>query len=186
MNQLRLIAGQWRGRKINFIDLDGLRPSPDRIRETLFNWTQGHIVGASCIDLFGGSGALSFEAASRGAADVTCIELNRKASLCIKHNIEVLEASQINLINSDALAFLASRAAKKQFDLVFLDPPFVEELISKSSHLLEQHQWLKPKALIYIESGQPLESIDLPGNWLFLKQKKAGQVYYGLCERQEA
>lgn len=185
MNQIRIIAGQWRGRKINFVDHEGLRPSPDRVRETLFNWLQTKIVNAHCLDLFSGSGALAFEAASRGAKSVTCIELHRESCACIQKNIDAIQAKQINLRQGDALKYLQTRTAQQTYDLVFLDPPFADDLMEKTCALLESQSWLASTAYIYLESNQALDTFKLPDNWLLSKQKKAGQVYYGLIERTE-
>ena len=183
MNQLHIIAGKWRGRKISFIDQEGLRPSPNRVRETLFNWLQADIVESNCLDLFAGSGALSFEATSRGAKHATCLELNAESARCIKENISLLQAEHITLLQQDALKFLKATKPENKFDLVFLDPPFNENLLEESSGLLESNSWLTDGALIYLESGQALDKYVLPTNWELIKQKKAGQVYYGLCQR---
>ncbi len=185
MNQLRIIAGQWRGRKIQFVDQEGLRPSPDRVRETLFNWLQNIIHNAHCLDLFSGSGALAFEAASRGAKSVSCLELNREACDCIQKNIETLDAKQISLRQGDALKYLQTARPQQTYDLVFLDPPFAADFIEKTCALLESKSWLASQACIYLESNQALDTYKLPDNWLLSKQKKAGQVYYGLAERME-
>lgn len=185
MNQLRIIAGKWRGRKISFIDQDGLRPSPNRVRETLFNWLQTDIVASNCLDLFAGSGALSFEAASRGANHITCLELNAESAVCIKENLYVLQADQITLLQQDALNFLKTTKPENKYDLAFLDPPFSEALLEESCNLLERYSWLTDDAKIYLESDQALDKYALPTNWELIKQKKAGQVYYGLCQRSK-
>lgn len=185
MNQIRIIAGKWRGRKITFPDQKGLRPSPDRVRETLFNWLQSEIVGAHCLDLFAGSGALTLEASSRGAKQATCIEANPETAASIKKNIELFNGEEILLLQQNALEFLQSKNTENKYDLVFLDPPFKENLLEASIPLLESNSWLAKSALIYLESDQPLEEYALPANWTLIKQKKAGQVYYGLCERTE-
>lgn len=183
MNQLRIIAGKWRGRKISFIDQDGLRPSPNRVRETLFNWLQPDIAGSNCLDLFAGSGALSFEAASRGANHVTCLELNPESAASIKENIIALQAEQITMLPQDTQKFLKATKPENKFGLVFLDPPFNENLLEESCDLLENNSWLNDGALIYLESDQALRKYTLPTNWELIKEKKAGQVYYGLCRR---
>ena len=185
MNQIRIIAGQWRGRKINFLDHEGLRPSPDRVRETLFNWLQNKIVNAHCLDLFSGSGALAFEAASRGAKSVMCVELHRESCVCIQKNIDAIQAKQIALRQGDALKYLKPSAPQQAYNLVFLDPPFADDLMEQSCALLESNSWLASTAYIYLESDQALDTYQLPENWLLSKQKKAGQVYYGLIERTE-
>jgi 16S rRNA (guanine966-N2)-methyltransferase len=186
LNQLRIIAGLWRGRKIRFADHVGLRPTADRIRETLFNWLQWNITSARCLDLFGGSGALSFEAASRGAHSVICVESDSSVSDCIRENLENFSHSQIELVQQDALAFLNSTRLPYKMDIVFLDPPFAAGLLAQSCQLLEENAWLTTQALIYLESAEALEALQLPENWRLIKSKKAGQVYYGLCQREES
>lgn len=185
MNQLRIIAGLWRGRNISLIDQAGLRPSPNRVRETLFNWLQNDIVSANCLDLFAGSGALSFEAASRGANEVSCVEISKEAAVSIKDNIALLQADNITLVQQDAFKFLSSGELKQKYDLVFLDPPFDLNYLEDCCDLLEKNSCLAESALIYLESDQELEKYTLPKNWTLKKQKKAGQVYYGLCQRSE-
>ena len=185
MNQLRIIAGQWRGRKIDFADHKFLRPSPDRVRETLFNWLQNSIHGAHCLDLFSGSGALAFEAASRGAKTVTCLETQREAAMFIQKNIDRLQAKQITLLQTDAIRYLQTAAPEHTYDLVFLDPPFSGDFMATACSLLETRYWLSQSADIYLESNQALDTFALPENWILKKQKKAGQVYYGLFARSE-
>jgi len=185
VNQIRIIAGKWRGRKISFLDQEGLRPSPERVRETLFNWLQSDIVGAHCLDLFAGSGALALEAASRGAKKVNCLEINQEAVGSIKNNIALLQIDAISIIQQDAFKFLKNTESKLKYSLVFLDPPFNENMLEESCELLENNSWLTDSALIYLESNQALEKYVLPSNWMLIKQKKAGQVYYGLCKRSE-
>ncbi len=186
MNQLRIIAGLWRGRKIRFPDHEGLRPTADRIRETLFNWLQGDIAGARCLDLFAGSGALSFEAASRGARCVVCVESDGAVYDCIRENLQNFSQTRIELIQQDALEFLGSVKLAHKMDIVFLDPPFAAGLLAQSCQLLEDRAWLNSRALIYLESAEALEALQLPENWRLIRSKKAGQVYYGLCQRQES
>ena len=181
--RLRIVAGKWRSRLLDIAELPGLRPTSERIRETLFNWLAPSIQGARCLDLFAGSGALSFEAASRAAAHITCVELNPVSAASIKENIAILEANTISLLQQDALKFLTTSSPEKKYDLIFLDPPFSENLLEKSCELLENNAWLNDSALIYLESDQDLGEYALPSNWTLVKQKKAGQVYYGLCQK---
>jgi len=183
VNQVRIIAGKWRSRKISFPDHEGLRPSPARVRETLFNWLQSDIKGAACLDLFAGSGALAVEACSRGAKHATCLEFDSETAASIQKNIERLNANEIILLQQNALVFLKNNKTNNKYDVVFLDPPFKENLLDTSIALLESNSWLTTRALIYIESDQPLERYSLPQNWMLVKQKKAGHVYYGLCQR---
>jgi len=179
-NQLRIIAGQWRGRKLSFPDLPGLRPTSDRIRETLFNWLQADVRGARCLDLFAGSGALGFEALSRGAADVVFVENSQAIISQLKQNLVALKDERGQMCRSDALLFVA-RDDVAPFDVVFLDPPFKKGLLEKSISALQASGCLKTGSLIYIESEKTLD-IRTPENWQNLKEKKAGQVKYGLYE----
>ncbi len=182
--QIRIIAGKHRGRKLPVLMAEGLRPTTDRVKETVFNWLMPYIQQAHCLDCFAGSGGLGFEALSRGAAKITLIELNKAAAKQLQQNKQLLKADNLSIINSDALSFLKTSPEKirEKFDLVFLDPPFRKQLVEQSAQLLNQG-WLAEQALIYIEmeaeSNQPI-----PNNWQLLKEKIAGQVAYRLyqCE----
>lgn len=180
MNKIKIIGGNWRSRQIEVLDAQGLRPTPNRVRETLFNWLQGDIFNAHCLDLFAGSGALSFEAASRGAKSVIQIENNAKACEVLKANAEKLGATQIQTLQTDALTFLA-QSPEKPFEIVFIDPPFGLNLVAQSCNLLQKNNWLMPYAKIYVESETTL-GFDLPENLQLLKDKKAGEVAYRLFE----
>ncbi len=177
---LKIIGGHWRSRQIDVVDAEGLRPTPNRVRETLFNWLQTDIFNSHCLDLFAGSGALSFEAASRGAKTVIQIENNAAACDVLKINTEKLAATQIETIRMDALTFLA-KSATTPFDIVFIDPPFGEDLVVKSVALLEKNNWLSPYAKIYIETETAL-TLELPERWQLLKSKTAGEVAYRLFQ----
>ncbi len=177
---LKIIGGQWRSRQIDVIDADGLRPTPNRVRETLFNWLQTDIFNSQCLDLFAGSGALSFEAASRGAKVVVQIENNATACGVLKTNATKLAAPQIQIIHADALTFLTKTPATP-FDIVFIDPPFGFDLVAQSCELLEKNNWLSPYAKIYVETETAL-SLELPARWQLLKSKTAGEVAYRLFE----
>jgi 16S rRNA (guanine966-N2)-methyltransferase len=179
---LTIIGGQWRSRKIDVLDADGLRPTPNRVRETLFNWLQADIFNAQCLDLFAGSGALSFEAASRGAKNVVQIENNVSACQILKSNAERLNATQIQIIQSDALSYL-QKSPKNPFDVVFIDPPFGLDFVAQSCEYLEKNHWLSPYAKIYIETETNL-TLELPENWQLLKSKTAGEVAYRLYSWQ--
>ena len=183
-NRINIIGGTWRSRHIAVIDEQGLRPTPARVRETLFNWLQADIFNSQCLDVFSGSGALGFEAASRGARLVVAIENNVPAYQALKSNAAKLSASQMTFIQTDALAYLAA-PANTQFDIVFLDPPFGLGLIAQSIELLDKQQWLAPYAKIYVETENAL-NIDahIPKNWHGLKNKIAGEVTYRLFENQ--
>ncbi len=179
--RLRIIAGKWRSRKLTFPHQDKLRPTPDRIRETLFNWLQADLPGSCCLDLFAGSGALGFEAASRGAAEVVMIEHNRDAASALKQNIELLAADDVQLVIADALEWLKKN--QRVFDIVFLDPPFKSGLLDKCCELLENGQSLAQNAKIYIEHALGDEDFDIPASWECLQNKSAGQVSYKLFSR---
>ncbi|ASO30245.1 MULTISPECIES: 16S rRNA (guanine(966)-N(2))-methyltransferase RsmD [Vibrio] len=178
---VRIISGLWRGRKLPVHDAQGLRPTTDRVKETLFNWLAQEIPGAHCLDLFAGSGSLGFEAASRQAESVTLIELNPTAFKQLEHNIGALNATNLRAINSDALAFLKQQGTPHH--VVFIDPPFRQGLLSEAVSLLEQNGWLADEALIYIETEKELALEGIPANWHLHREKNAGQVSYRLFER---
>lgn len=176
--QVRIIGGQWRGRRLNFPELDGLRPSGDRLRETLFNWLQEDLPGAHCLDLFAGSGALGFEAASRRAARVVLVEQDIRAVNALRQHRDTLAANSVEIIHQDALSWLeTSNPADRAFNIVFLDPPFASTLLGKALQILEERPWLAPEALIYSESpvDQPLDNPFGPG-WHLHRQRHFGAV----------
>ncbi len=182
-NKLRIIGGDWRSRQLSFVDAPGLRPTPARVRETLFNWLQYGIVGKNCLDLYAGSGALGFEAASRGAKSVVQVENNAQAYRSLKDNAAALSAGQINVVQSDVLRYLAGDALA--FDMVFLDPPFGQNLVIQTCQLLEENGWLAKDAKIYVETERHFDFLGMPENWRQLKSKSAGEVGYHLFERVE-
>ncbi len=175
-NTLRIIGGEWRSRKLQFIDAPGLRPTPDRIRETLFNWLQGKTHNANCLDLFAGSGALGLEALSRGAKNVVFIEKNAVIANKLKENLALLKADTTVII-SDALSYINNETkAKEVFDVIFLDPPYRLGLIEKSLSNLIEKKLLNESTLIYLEHEEE-ESFDWAEFGLVvLKQASAGQV----------
>lgn len=175
--KIRIIGGKWRGRKLPVPEIKLLRPTPDRVRETLFNWLQPVISGASCLDLFAGTGVLGFEAASRGAGSVVLIENDPVLARQIAENIKTLEATEVLLERNEALSWLKNNSTK--FDLVFLDPPFGQGLIEKSCDLLRETNCLKTHAMIYIEAEPVLA---LPDYLTIIKQGKAGHVKFLLAE----
>lgn len=181
-NKLRIIGGDWRSRQITFDDAEGLRPTPARVRETLFNWLHYDIIGSRCLDLYTGSGALSFEAASRGAKAVVQVEQNPVACRNLKANADKLAATQIKIVQTDAFRYLAGNA--EAFDVVFIDPPFALNLAAQSCYWLEDKGWLSPHAKIYVESASHVPLEGLPENWHLLKNKVAGEVAYQLFQRQ--
>ena len=179
--RIRIIGGQWRSRRLVFPDQDGLRPTPDRVRETLFNWLLADVPGSRCLDLFAGSGALGFEAASRGAAKVIMVEQNRHVASAIADNSRLLDAANIELVRADAVEWLQNNT--REFDIVFLDPPYDAAVLGKCCALLENGQSLAENAKIYLEHARDDDSLELPQNWTCLKQRSAGQVAYKLYSR---
>lgn len=181
-NKLRIIGGEWRSRQLSFVDAPGLRPTPARVRETVFNWLQYEIVGKQCLDLYAGSGALGFEAASRGAKSVVQVDNNIQACRCLKDNAAALSAGQIKVVQGDVFQYLAKDA--QAFDVVFLDPPFGLDLVVRTCQLLEENGWLAKRAKIYVETERHFDFLHgMPENWRQLKSKSAGEVGYHLFER---
>jgi len=181
--QIRIIAGKHKGRKLPVLMAEGLRPTTDRVKETVFNWLMPYIHQANCLDCFAGSGSLGFEAMSRGAAQVTLVELNRAAAKQLQTNKELIKADNITVKNGDALAFLKDGFADnshKAFDLVFLDPPFRKQLVEQAAQLLNSYG-LAEDALIYVEM-EAENSQAIPANWQLLKEKVTGQVVYQLYQ----
>jgi 16S rRNA (guanine966-N2)-methyltransferase len=180
-NRVRIIGGEWGGRRLDFPDAQGLRPTSDRVRETLFNWLQYEIHGCRVLDAFAGSGALGFEAASRGAREVVMLERARKVADTLQKNATELHADNVRLLTVDALDYLSQ--ADEPFDLVFLDPPFGQGLIEPILALLDSRGLLKPDAKIYIEFEASLSMPTLPEGWELVRDRIAGDVRYGLIER---
>lgn len=181
---VRIISGLWRGRKLPVQDAQGLRPTTDRVKETLFNWLAADIPHARCLDLFAGSGGLGFESASRQAELVTMIELNPQAFQQLQKNVASLKATNIQVVNTDALSFLKQPGTPHH--VVFIDPPFRKGLLDETVTLLEQNGWLAEDAMIYIETEKELSIAGLPENWHLHREKTAGQVSYRLYERTSA
>nr|WP_246194628.1 16S rRNA (guanine(966)-N(2))-methyltransferase RsmD [Allochromatium palmeri] len=177
---MRLIGGRHRGRRLSFPDQPGLRPTPDRVRETLFNWVAPLIEGARCLDLFAGSGALGFEALSRGAGDVVLIERAAAVARQLRLNAELLGAANLQVHQADALAWLETTPGTP-FDLVFLDPPFAEDLLAPAIERLDRHGWLVPESRVYLEAPVHVGFPPLPESWELIRDKTAGQVRYGLA-----
>ena len=176
---VRIIAGKWRSRQLAFIPVEGLRPTGDRIRETLFNWLMPQIPGARCIDLFAGSGALCFEALSRGAKSCVAIEKNPHAATALKANKSKLCARDLTVICADTKTYLQQSKAEDSYHIVFLDPPFQGGLYSEIIQALCTGGWLAEGALIYCEL--PIsEPCPAPQDWQLLKEKTAGKVRYCL------
>lgn len=183
-NELRIVGGEWRGRRVKLAAGAPIRPTPDRVRETLFNWLQASIRGARCLDLFAGSGALGLEALSRGAREVVFVDRDVRATRQIRSVLETFGAPASPTHAVDALTFLSQ--SPSEFDVVFLDPPFASGLVTGAGALLENRGWLAPTALIYVEAAHRDGPPQLPAAWRLLKAKKAGEVGYYLNERRRA
>lgn len=181
-NQLRIIGGEWRGRKLRFPDAPNLRPTPDRVRETVFNWLAPMINGAHCLDLFAGSGALGLEALSRGAAFTTFVDSHKKVTQVLKEHLELLKLNtRAEVIQLDSVKYLKNTSQK--YDLVFLDPPYHMDFMQKVVPLLEENSWLADNAMLYLEIEKRQSLPELPENWEPLKEKMAGEVNYFLFQR---
>ena len=180
---LRIIGGAWRGRRLRFPASEAIRPTPDRVRETLFNWLGPRVLEARCLDLFAGSGALGLEAVSRGAREVVFVECDGPAARELKKHIEEWGAPSARVEQADAERFLAKPS--EAFDIVFLDPPFAGGLLARTAATLEAAGWLAPNALVYVECAAREGLPALPASWRELKGKAAGEVGYHLFERGE-
>jgi len=178
-NQVRIIGGTWRRRLLHFPPAAGLRPTPDRVRETLFNWLGQELIELTTLDLFAGSGALSFEALSRGATLAVAVDAAELAVASLRENAAVLGATGLEVHRADAMAFL--RRETRGFDLIFLDPPFRDEWLPRLWSLLPAR--LNPGGWLYVEQGHPVEPA--PG-WEIFRHQSAGQVHYHLLRREES
>jgi 16S rRNA (guanine966-N2)-methyltransferase len=179
-NSVRIIGGGWRGRRVSFPDIPGLRPTPDRVRETLFNWLQHDIAGARCLDLFAGSGALGLEALSRGAKELVFVEQAVAASRALQEQLTRLGgAAKGRVVEMGAARYL--RSSPQAFDVVFLDPPFGRDALAEYVPMLDTGQWLKPGGLVYLENQKTEGVPALPAHWELLKSKSAGEVGYHLA-----
>jgi 16S rRNA (guanine966-N2)-methyltransferase len=178
---LRIIGGAWRGRRLRFPQQETIRPTPDRVRETLFNWLGQRVAGARCLDLFAGSGALGLEALSRGAAHVTFVERDAVAVRELRARLSEWGAAGAQVEHTEALRFLDSEAPV--FEIVFLDPPFAAGLLTPVAHALEEKRLLSEPALIYVETDALGGLPPLPANWELTRSKQAGAVGYHLLTR---
>ena len=174
-NKVRIIAGKWRSRILRFPDSSSLRPTPDRVRETLFNWLGQRLDGLACLDLFAGSGALGFEALSRGASRVVMVEAGREAARSLGDNARALGAEGLDIVSGDALGYLAR--ATESFDVVFVDPPYASDLAARALALLPGR--LRPDARVYVESAQAVKPA---APWRVLREDRAGAVRYALLD----
>ena len=175
MSRVRIVGGSWRSRLIEIPKLPGLRPTPDRVRETLFNWLGQDLHGLRCLDLFAGSGVLGFEAASRGAAEVVLVERDARAAAALRATAQALQATQVEVVRADAVEF--ARSTSRSFNLVFLDPPYRQGLLEKIEPALER--LLEPDGWLYAESEHPLMHL---GRWQTIRKGRAGQVHYHLMQ----
>jgi 16S rRNA (guanine966-N2)-methyltransferase len=182
-NSVRIIGGAWRGRRVDFPDLPALRPTPDRVRETLFNWLQHAVVGARCLDLFAGSGALGIEALSRGAREVVFVEKALAAAQALRAQLARLGCSgKGEILQEDAARYLQS--TPRRFDIVFMDPPFGKDALPQYVALLDAGGWLANGGLVYLEQQKSAGVPYLPPQWELLKSKSAGEVGYHLARQR--
>jgi len=177
--ELRIIGGDWRSRKLRFPDAGGVRPSPARTRETLFNWLNFHLAGSRCLDLFAGSGALGMEALSRGAAQATLVDHTPALAKALRDNLRLLGTSKGDVACQDVEQFLARRDGPG-YDIVFMDPPFRQGWLERLIPLLDTQQWVTPGGWIYVEHESERALPAVPASWHLHRQKSAGQVSYCL------
>jgi 16S rRNA (guanine966-N2)-methyltransferase len=183
-NSLRIVGGGWRGRRVHFPDSPGLRPTPDRVRETLFNWLQFAVAGTRCLDLFAGSGALGLEALSRGAREVVFVDEAAAVAHTLRAEIERLgaapgAAARARVIHGSAARYLAMPA--EPFDLIFLDPPFGQAALAQYVQLIQAGGWIKEGGWVYLEGERQAGAPALPAGWDLLRSKSAGEVGYHLA-----
>lgn len=178
-NTVRINAGEWRSRLIKFPDAAGLRPTPERVRQTVFNWLGQELTGQTCLDLFAGTGVMGFEALSRGATSVTLVEKSMPAYKALLESKQLLKAENAQILHQDAMVFLSSNQQK--FNLIFLDPPYNQQWLTKVLLLVAKH--LKPDGLVYAEAEYALdEATEFAEGWQVVKQSKAGNVFYHLLK----
>ena len=187
LNTVRINAGEWRSRLIKFPDAEGLRPTPERVRQTVFNWLGQDLAGLNCLDLFSGTGVMGFEALSRGAIAVTLVEKSSPAYKALISNKQLLQADKANILHQDALQFLNQNTLK--FNIIFLDPPYNQEWLPKVLPLIATH--LHERGLVYVEAEYALDesqsnaSAGFMDDWQIVKQNKAGNVFYHLLKAQK-
>jgi len=181
---LRVIGGAWRGRKIRFPPVEAIRPTPDRVRETVFNWLQQDIAGARCLDLYAGSGALGLEALSRSAAQVVFVDVEPAVTRHLARTLEELGCDRGRVVLSDAASYLAR--APEPFDIVFLDPPYADRALADVCRRLDERGWLRRGGLAYLEAPAVAGRPGLPAGWTLLRSKRAGEVGYHLARRNHS
>lgn len=179
---VRIIAGEWRGRKLKVPEVPGLRPTPDRVRETVFNWLSQKVAGARCLDLFAGSGAFGFECLSRGASYVEMVDQSAKVVALLQEELILFKSDKASIYQ--AVVPNGLKPVNQPFDLVFLDPPYQAHLLLPTCEYLESHGYLSQSATIYLEANVEMKEAQLPSNWRMVKALKAGQVYYHLANRE--
>lgn len=187
MNELRIIGGQFRGRRIRFVPHRELRPTLDMVRETLFNWLMWKVKGSYCLDAFAGSGALGFEALSRFAKSVLFIEFEKIAVNTLNQNSLLLGCSDaVQVLQDSSLNFLATAEVKQPFDLIFLDPPFATSFLGDALRLIEKRQWLAPGGYIYFEAARSLDVRELATQyWAIYRYRMVGEVQFGLLQHSD-
>lgn len=179
--KIRIIGGQWRSRRLQFPVINNLRPSPDAVRETLFNWLRQDLVGSQCLDLFAGSGAIGFEAASRGATSVTMVEAHPTVARQLMHNTGLLDAARIiKVITTKAEKFVAT--CEQRFDCVFLDPPFDANLVATICATIERQNIIGDGGIVYLETRTSHEPLPIPASWHIIRHKRRGIVQSTLLE----
>jgi 16S rRNA (guanine966-N2)-methyltransferase len=178
-NEVRIIGGAWRGRKLRFpAEVPGLRPTPDRVRETVFNWLRDEVAGSRCLDLYAGSGALGLEALSRGAREVVFVDRDPRVVRYLSAALDVFGSNAGCVSRADAEAFL--RVPGEPFDIVFLDPPFAAGLLPALVAAIDRHGWVRPGGLVYLEAAADQGVPTLPHGWSLHRSKRAGEVGYHL------
>jgi 16S rRNA (guanine966-N2)-methyltransferase len=178
--QLRIIGGDWRSRRIQFADAPGLRPTMDKVRETVFNWLQWDIEGKLILDCFAGSGALGYEALSRGAKEVTFLEFNASAVRCIRESLESFKANNSQVHQTDAISWLAQHSKLEQFEVIFLDPPFGRDLLKPAVEIIAEKAQVG--CLVYVEIEADADLSCIPANWLETKRKDAKEFSFMVFE----
>lgn len=183
-SRLRIIGGKWRSRMLPIADAEGLRPTTDRVRETLFNWLQPSIYGAKVLDVFAGSGALGFESLSREAESAVLIEKNKQAARNLNDNAKTLGADTAQVVQTDALTWL--KTCEQTFSLIFLDPPFNKGLLPNCIELIDENKLIEKNGWVYIESESELSDLPIPKHWNLHREKKAGMVMLRLFQVDSA